>query len=445
MTGAPPAGGLTREQLQALEEARLAPYAMRSARTTRRRPVDPEGRAFDFRTEYQRDRDRIVHARAFRRLRHKTQVYLPDRDDHFRNRMIHTLEVAGIARTLARALSLNEDLVEAAALGHDLGHCAFGHSGEAALNAVLTGREPVEGLDPEAAAAAGGFKHNYQSLRVVDLLEKRYDHGGLNLTDAVREAILRHTSLRSDIRYPDLDTRGLHLDLPPFLEAQVVALADEIAQQVHDLDDGIQDGAVDLAEVERLKIVREITSRLGEAYGAAGRFLKVSQIVRGIVHLLVTSVATHTAAGLAAWADEQGIATHDDFLARRERVPAALVGFAPPARELYGELKKFVHRRVINSFAVNRSDETARRFLTGLFAAYYRNPRLLEDHVLLSFKARAGGRFLRDCSPAQVPKEVAARYWNNPVFLRVLADHLAAMTDTYALREYDRLHSALPR
>ena len=438
-------GRLTREHLQALEEARLSPYALRSARARRRLPLQTEGRAFDFRTEFQRDRDRIVHARAFRRLRQKTQVYVPDRDDHFRNRMIQTLEVAGIARTLARALSLNEDLAEACALGHDLGHCAFGHAGEAVLHGILTGRLPVAGLDPQVAAGCGGFKHNYQSLRVVDQLEKRYRHEGLNLTDPVREGILKHTALRSDLKYPDVVEEGLHLEWPPFLEAQIVALADEVAQQVHDLDDGIHDGAVELEEVERLAIVREVAGKMGEAYAVPSRFLRINQINRGIVHLLVTSVATFSSAQVEAWMEEEGITNHVEYLARREKVPSSLINFAPQVREMYGQLKKFVHRRIINSFVVNRSDERARRFLLELFTAYYGSPRLLDDHVLLRFKEQAGIRFLRDCSPAQVAKEVEAHYRNNPVFVRLLADHLASMTDTYALTEHDRLYSAFPR
>ena len=441
----PPDAARTRQHLHEREEAHLAPWALRSSRTARRHEVDAEGRAFDFRTEFQRDRDRIVHSRAFRRLRQKTQVYLPDRSDHFRNRLIHTLEVAGIARTLARALSLNEDLAEAIALGHDVGHSAFGHSGESILNGILTGALPIDGLDREAAARCGGFKHNYQSLRVVDLLEKRYRHPGLNLTDAVREGILKHTALRSDIRYPDFVSDGLALDLPPFLEAQVVALADEIAQQVHDLDDGIQDGAVELRDVESLSIVQEVASKVGEAWAGPGRFHRINQINRGIVHMLVTSVATHSAAQIHAWAEREAISTPDDFLERRERLPAGLVQLSPAVRGLYGELKKFVHRRVINSFAVNRSDARARRFLVDLFQAYYRNPRLLEDHVLLRFKEKETVRFLRDISPAAVEEEIAARYRDNPVFVRLLADHLASMTDTYALAEHERLHSALPR
>ncbi|MFQ5718489.1 MAG: deoxyguanosinetriphosphate triphosphohydrolase family protein [Acidobacteriota bacterium] len=440
--GSPAWAGRTRGRLEELEESRLAPWALRSAGATRRHGIDPEGRTFDFRTEFQRDRDRIVHSRAFRRLRQKTQVYLPDRSDHFRNRLIHTLEVAGLARTLARALALNEDLTEGIALGHDLGHSAFGHAGESVLNGVLTGSIPVRGVDPAVARRCGGFKHNYQSLRVVDLLEIRYRHPGLDLTDAVREGILKHTALRSDVSYPDLNREGLALDMAPALEAQVVALADEIAQQVHDLDDGIQDGVVELAEVESLGIVQEVVSKLAGSWAGRGRFHRVNLINRGIVHLLVTSAAIQTAARIGEWAEREGVTSPGEFTERRRSLPAGLVQLSPPVRGLFGQLKKFVYRRVIQSFAVHRSDARARQVFLDLLTAYHADPLLLEDHVLLRVKEKTGGRFLRDLSPAAVPEEIRAHFRSNPIFLRLLADHLAGMTDTFALAEHERLHRA---
>ncbi|MFQ5767780.1 MAG: deoxyguanosinetriphosphate triphosphohydrolase family protein [Acidobacteriota bacterium] len=433
-------GGLTRRQLHALEEDRLSPCALRSARAGRRIPLDSEGRALDFRTEFQRDRDRIVHSRAFRRLRQKTQVYLPDRDDHLRNRLLHTLEVSGIARTISRALALNEDLAESIALAHDMGHCAFGHAGETLLDEILTGRCGVPAVDPAAARQAGGFKHNYQSLRVVDRLEKRYRHPGLNLTDPVREGILKHTGMCSSIRYPDFDSRGLHLDRPPFLEAQVVALADEMAQQVHDLDDGLQDGAVDLAAVEALGLVKQVIGKLGSGYPSPSRFMRVNQIIRGAAHLLVASVVTWSSRQIAVWMDKEKIEGHEDFLERIDRIPRNLVVLAPPVRGLYGELKRFVRRRIINSQQVNRTDQRARHCLSRLFATYFQQPLLLPNHLLLRFKEEEGGRFLRDCSPAGREKEIQTHFRKNPAFLRLLADHLASMTDTYALAEYSRLH-----
>lgn len=437
MSGAPGAFGLNRADLERREESHLHVCALRSALARRRIPVDAEGRTFDLRTEFQRDRDRIVHSRAFRRLRHKTQVYTTDRDDHTRNRLIHALEVTGIARTLARALGLNEDLAEAIGLGHGLGHAAFGLPGERVLHGILSGQIRISGLDPDAARV-GGFSHNHQGLRIVDLLEKRYRHDGLNLTDPVREGILKAVPLDDRISYPDEQTEGVHPDLPPFLETQVVNLADAIATPVHDLDDGLHDGAVTMADVERLEIVRRVAERAGPSL-ARGRFLRIAQINRGIAHLLVTAAATHSAAAMASWVEQAGIQDHDGFLVRRGEVPVDLVSLLPAVEAMHHELSGLVARRVINSYTVNRADELARRHMTSLFTSYYTNPRLLEDHVLIRFRELSGVRFLRDCRPADVADEIRSHYRNNPIFVRLLADHLSGMTDTWALKEHQRL------
>ena len=214
----------TREHFERLEQERLAIFASFSARATR--PRGPlSGGEDDFRTQYVRDRDRIIHSRAFRRLKHKTQVFIPFEGDHFRTRLTHTIEVSQIARSVSRALGLNEDLTEAVALGHDLGHTPFGHSGENVLDALLTESHPE----------AGRFKHNYQSVRVVDRLERRYEEPGLNLTNDVREGIFKHTTWSRDFPFPLDFPEGLRFDSGGTLEAQVVNWSDEIAQQTHDL------------------------------------------------------------------------------------------------------------------------------------------------------------------------------------------------------------------
>jgi len=222
----------TRESLEEKETRHLAPVAIRSTEAKRRRR-EP-GHPGDLRLAFQRDRDRILHSRAFRRLKHKTQVFVPYVGDHPRTRLTHTLEVSQLARTVARALGLNEDLAEAAALGHDLGHTAFGHTGETVLDGILRGENSEVELPPPIVAEVGRFKHNYQSLRVVDLFERRYADPGINLTDQVREAILKHTSWKVDYPFPLPDRDGLYLDQPCHLEGQAVAVADEIAQQTHD-------------------------------------------------------------------------------------------------------------------------------------------------------------------------------------------------------------------
>ncbi|MGH7449833.1 MAG: dGTP triphosphohydrolase, partial [bacterium] len=254
-----------------IESHWLAPYACSSvgAHATRRFAENEH----KYRTAFQRDRDRIIHSRAFRRLKHKRQVFLITEGDHFRTRLTHTLEVAQISRTMARALGLNEDLVEAIALGHDLGHTPFGHLGETVLNEILQGYDTLEGLlDPDLALQSsegksgfGGFKHNYQSLRVVDVLEQKYEVAGLNLTAPVREGILKHTRLkRGQYEYPSFDVEALafELDMATTLEGQIVAIADEVAQRTHDLEDGLRAGLVEVEEVRRLEIVQQVEARL---------------------------------------------------------------------------------------------------------------------------------------------------------------------------------------
>src|SRR5262249_48263770 len=216
----------TKEHFERLEDERLALYAAKSRRAERPRgPIAPM--PGDSRTEYAHDRDRIIHSHAFRRLKHQTQVFIPYEGDHFRTRLTHTLEVSQIARSAARSLGLNEDLTEAIALGHDLGHTPFGHSGERVLDILLRESHP----------GAGGFKHNYQSVRVVDRLEKTYLEPGLNLTHDVREGILKHTHWKRDFPFPLDFPEGLRFESGGSLEAQVVNWSDEIAQQTHDLED----------------------------------------------------------------------------------------------------------------------------------------------------------------------------------------------------------------
>src|SRR5580765_6556565 len=240
-----------RQAMERDEDARLAPYALRSSEATRRHPLEDDGRAFDYRTAYQRDRDRIVYSRAFRRLRHKAIAgILPAYEDHRRNRLTHTLEVTQVARTIGRALRLNEDLIEAVALGHDLGQPPFGPAGVQAIDDLLAGRR--DGRGGPGLGTLGGFSTAWQGLRVVDLLEKRYEHPGLNLTDATREGIVKAGSATLA---PDSPPDGLRWGSPPLLEAQVVALAIRLATALHDLDDALQAGTAGLQEVVRLAAV----------------------------------------------------------------------------------------------------------------------------------------------------------------------------------------------
>lgn len=431
---------LDRHTLEAREATGLAVFATRSAEATRRLPEAEEGRHYDYRLSYQRDRDRILHSRAFRRLKHKTQVFVPHLADHPRTRLTHTLEVAQIGRTIARALALNEDLVEAIALGHDLGHTAFGHTGETVLRKILTGQESEVPLPDAVVQEVGTFKHNYQSLRVVDLLERRYHHPGLNLSDQVREGILKHTGWKRSFPFPLPDANGLHLGEACHLEGQVVAVADEIAQQTHDLEDGLRAGSVDLGRVERLAISRQIIERLGGAWSSErARWRRQNLLVRGMIHLLVTDVITSAATRLERYLERRKIDSHETFLAAGRSYSQTTVWFSKAVQPLFEELKGFIYQFIINHPQVNRQDWRARRVVTALFRAFWNNPLNLPSYVLLRARDELGFPYLRDLPMAQVAGEVAGRYHSSPGFARLVADHIAGMSDRFALEEYRSL------
>ncbi len=413
----------TREYFERLEEERLAVVASKSARAVR--PYGP-ARAMegDVRTEYARDRDRIIHSRAFRRLKHKTQVFIPYEGDHFRTRLTHTIEVSQIARSAARALGLNEDLTEAIALGHDLGHTPFGHSGERMLDLLLRAGHPQ----------AGGFKHNYQSVRVVDRLEKRYDHPGLNLTHDVREGIFKHTTWKRSFPFPLDFPEGLALESGGSLEAQIVNWSDEIAQQTHDLEDGLP-----LAEEEEIEALQ--ISRAVRRAGTPGRdrAARRAALIRGMIAVLTSDLVEASRVRIEAWLEQSGVTTADQFYERRDRLPGDLVAFSETGRRDYRELKEFVYRHVIHSFPVSRNDGHARRVITGIFGAYRENPRLLPDYVLLGLHDDIGVRFLREVPLKDLDREFAESYFPRPEFYRAIADHIAGMTDSYCNAEYKEL------
>jgi dGTPase len=430
--------------LEALEDQRLALYASRSALATRRYETAGEGRSYHYRTEFQRDRDRIVHSRAFRRLKHKTQVFIPFEGDHYRTRLTHTLEVTQVARTIARVLGLNEDLTEACALGHDLGHTPFGHSGEKVLNRILSGGETAIPVEPRVAAQAGAFKHNYQSVRVVDVLEKRYGHPGLNLTNETREGILKHTTWKRDFNFPDLDLEGLNLSSGCHLEGQAVGWADEFAQQAHDLEDGLS--LVGLERVLALPIAKTVAEALGSPFAdAPDGTVKRAMLIRGIIHLLVTDLITASRASIERWLSERRIATPAEFLSQRRKLPGSLVAPSKAGDRLYRELKEFIYQHIIHSHRVSQHDGRAHLVLVTLFSACYRNPRLLPDDVLLRYRDLSGVAYLRDIPLKRLEAEIAANYLKKPLFLRSIADYLAGMTDSFALAEYDTMISAYPR
>jgi len=366
----------------------LACHAVRAeASRGRRWPEPPAGT----RSEFQRDRDRIVHSTSFRRLEYKTQVFVNHEGDHFRTRLTHSLEVAQIARSIARSLRLNEDLVEAIALAHDLGHTPFGHAGQDALNQCM--REH------------GGFEHNLQSLRVVDTLEQRYaEFDGLNLTFETREGIVKHCSRRNALELGDVGERFLR-GHSPSLEAQVANLADEIAYNNHDVDDGLRSGVLSLAQLEAVSLFDRHRRGVHERYpGLAGRRL-VHETVRRMIDTLVADLIRCSEANISA------------------RAPAGVedVRNAPPliafGTELAAEqqaLKDFLRRHLYRDYRVNRMMAKAKRVIFELFQAFTSEPNLL-------------------------PPDYQARHQREGA--RAVADYIAGMTDRYAIKEHRRLFS----
>ncbi len=400
-----------REKRYAIEQATLAPYACYSAmaedlRVWREKP-------HPYRTAFQRDRDRIIHSRAFRRLKHKRQVFLTSTGDHYRTRLTHTMEVAQISRTIARALGLNEDLTEAIALGHDLGHTPFGHLGEEVLNDILLGKMAPREAMP--AQNLGGFKHNYQSLRIVDQLELKYPNPGLNLTHPVREGILKHTRLkRSVISWPDLNCTGLYFDQDSAstLEAQVVAIADEIAQRTHDLEDGLRADLVSIAEVRKLELVRRAEDDGGfcvtdfeNAYEYRNR------LTHRLINILVGDIIATTLAGL----DELAPTVDAAWCPFR----ATLVHFSPEIDPLQNELNKFIYQNIIFREPVKRFDEQAREILVNLYQNYARHPEDLPKNIFDSIRDAGAERDI--------------------LLPRLICDHIAGMSDLFAVHEFEKL------
>jgi dGTPase len=375
----------------------LAPYAATAARSRGRRHAE---RPPTLRTEFQRDRDRIIHSTAFRRLVYKTQVFVNYEGDLYRTRLTHSLEVAQIARTVARGLRLNEDLVEAISLAHDLGHTPFGHAGQDALN--------------ECMRDLGGFEHNLQSLRVVDHLEDRYaSFRGLNLTFETREGILKHCSTKHARALGDVGRRFLDRTQAG-LEAQLANIADEIAYNNHDVDDGLRSGLITLEQLATLPFFAEQLERIKREHPSVKPQLQGSELVRGMIGRLVADLVAASAAAIAAAAPQH----IDDVRA----LPRGLIEFSAPFRETQLMLKGFLRDALYTHPRVRQMTEQARdtvRFLFESLTADY--DRMPEEHAASAKKLAAAG----DATGAA----------------RVVADYIAGMTDRFALQTRDALRA----
>lgn len=362
----------------------LAPYAVSSANSRGRRHGDQPP---SYRSEFQRDRDRIVHSTAFRRLEYKTQVFVNHEGDLFRTRLTHSLEVAQIARGIARALHLNEDLVEAISLAHDLGHTPFGHAGQDALN--------------ECMRAHGGFEHNLQSLRIVDLLEERYAaFDGLNLCFETREGIVKHCSAENALKLGELGERFIDRKQAS-LEAQICNFADVIAYNNHDVDDGLRSGLISLEQLEEVGLFARHVADVRVAHpGLAGR-RQIHETIRRMINALVCDMIETTASN---------IARHEPKSLAEVRLAPPLVGFSEGLREAQREMKRFLRRHLYQHFQVLRMTSKAQRIVSDLFAAFIGDPRMLPQQYQ---------------SEGDQPRRVA--------------DYIAGMTDRYAMKEHRRL------
>jgi dGTPase len=379
----------------------LAAYAAHDARSRGRRHVEPPPA---YRTEFQRDRDRIIHSSAFRRLVYKTQVFVNHEGDLFRTRVTHSIEVAQIGRSIARALRLNETLTEAISLAHDLGHTPFGHAGQDALNDCM--REH------------GGFEHNLQSLRTVDQLEERYAmFPGLNLTFECREGILKHCAVSKAKDLGDVGQRFL-LRQQPGLEAQLANLADEIAYNNHDVDDGIRAGLITLEEVAQVPLVKRHFEQVKNAYPDLQGRRRVHETVRRIVNEVVIDVIESSAQRL------RQVEPPDIDAVRAQSQP--LMGMSEAIRGQHLELKQFLREQVYRHQRVLRMTTKAKRVVKELYGAF------MEDIKLLPAEYRDAAQRAQECDGATGRA-------------RIVADYIAGMTDRYAIVEYSRLFDPAER
>ncbi len=373
-----------------LNELMLAPYAIQDSQTRGRRYPEPE---HPYRSPFQRDRDRIIHSRAFRRLEYKTQVFVNHEGDHYRTRLTHSMEVAQITRTLAEVLGLNAHLCEALALSHDMGHPPFGHSGQDVLNDLMKN--------------FGGFEHNLQTLKIVELLEEKYiEFPGLNLTFEAREGIVKHSTIYKGMKNPPASVRDYALDELPPLEAQIVDLCDEIAYNNHDLDDGLESRLLHLdGLVENVRIFGDLFRSAKTDHPKAPLKLLINKTIISLINIEVTDLIEN----IRRTIQKEGIKTLEDI----RKAPRMLVYFSDEVADKHRELKAHLYKNMYNHDRVNRMKNKARRILEALFNAYQEDPSLLPSH----FQNRI----------PQHGKE------------RVICDYVAGMTDRFAIDEYMKL------
>jgi dGTPase len=377
---------INRQDIEKLENDYLAPFAVKSGESWGRAYTEEE---HPYRTRFQRDRDRILHTSAFRKLEYKTQVFVYHEGDYYRTRLTHSLEVAQITRSICKSLQLNEDLAEAIALAHDLGHPPFGHTGQDVLNELMKDH--------------GGFEHNKQSLRIVKILEKRYpEFDGLNLTWEVQEGISKHSKDTENPLLKETDHRY------PSLEGQVADFADGIAYNAHDLDDGITSNLIDAGQLREVALWQENEKLLEQKYSNLDFELKKYQIVRRIINDLITDFRKTTQDNI----EQYNIRSVSDVRSCQKRI----VGFSKEVAEKNKELKKFLHKNMYNHRRVKHMEFKAELYLTKLFDAYTRIPQLLPENLLANEHQ------------GSLPRRIC--------------DYISGMTDRSSVDAYRKLYSS---
>ena len=370
----------------------LAPYAANPSLSKGRvhsEPASPNLNGITIRNHFQRDRDRIIHCTAFRRLEYKTQVFVNHEGDLFRTRLTHSLEVAQIARGISRALNLHEDLTEAIALAHDLGHTPFGHAGQDALNDCMRN--------------FGGFEHNLQSLRVVDKLELRYaEFDGLNLTFELREGILKHCSVKNAKMLGDVGLRFIN-KMQPSLEAQVTNIADEIAYNNHDIDDGLRSGLITLEQITQVQLFADNLKIVQDKYPNISERRTMNETIRRMINALVIDLCTQSSKNIAK--------ANPQSLDEVRKMPA-LISLSISMANQQHALKQFLRKNLYQHYKVNRMSAKANRIIRDLFSAFMTDTGLLPTEFQLQAKTDQA---------------------------RAVADYIAGMTDRYAIREHRRL------
>ena len=380
---------ITREMREEMEYLCLAPYGIRSKDSKGREHPDSTP---IYRTAFQRDRDRILHTTAFRRLEYKTQVFLNTEGDYYRTRLTHTLEVAQIGRTIARALGANEDLEEAICLAHDLGHSPFGHSGEKIMNQLMKDQ--------------GGFDHNKQSLRIVTKIENRFqDFPGLNLTWETREGIVKH-----ETEYDISDAEDFNPDLRGHLEAQIANAADELAYSAHDLDDGLRSGLISASMLEDLALWKILVESVGWKGGELTE-LDRNMIIRRMIGIEVEDVIISTDKKI----QQSGVTSVESL----QKLPHNVISFSDHMQENNRELKDFLYKNLYQNHRVIRMQVKAERIISDLFAAYQKDPLMLPNHIQNRIEKKG--------------------------LERSICDYIAGMTDRFAIDEHQKLFDPTQR